>query len=259
MCVCTLFAIQGFLRGVLNMKIKLCVGFLWVLSIPFTISAAPVTFEFTGTINYHYGLASDLHTLVPIGQQFTGSYTFDPMSSPSGITSDTAYYGNGALTDFRISFGSLYANFDRGTIVLQNDILTPNDPFEPYLRDYYKVGATAHPTLPTIVETNITLSDYVSETIISGYYPSELYFSLSDTTGNMLNDLQLSTMPPDINGTFTSFRLAFQLDCCNGGTEISGKIESLTVSTVPIPAAVWLFGSGLIGLIGFARHKKSSV
>ncbi|VAW14734.1 hypothetical protein MNBD_BACTEROID05-118 [hydrothermal vent metagenome] len=27
-------------------------------------------------------------------------------------------------------------------------------------------------------------------------------------------------------------------------------------NTVPIPAAVWLFGSGLIGLVGFARRKK---
>jgi hypothetical protein len=29
------------------------------------------------------------------------------------------------------------------------------------------------------------------------------------------------------------------------------------VNTVPIPGAVWLFGSGLIGLIGIARRKKS--
>ena len=28
------------------------------------------------------------------------------------------------------------------------------------------------------------------------------------------------------------------------------------MSSVPVPAAVWLFGSGLIGLIGFARRKK---
>lgn len=28
------------------------------------------------------------------------------------------------------------------------------------------------------------------------------------------------------------------------------------VSAIPIPAAVWLFGSGLIGLIGFSRRKK---
>ena len=30
-------------------------------------------------------------------------------------------------------------------------------------------------------------------------------------------------------------------------------------SAVPIPAAVWLFGSGLIGLIGIARRKNSSL
>ena len=34
-------------------------------------------------------------------------------------------------------------------------------------------------------------------------------------------------------------------------------IEYESVSAVPIPAAVWLFGSGLIGLIGVARRKKA--
>ena len=29
------------------------------------------------------------------------------------------------------------------------------------------------------------------------------------------------------------------------------------ISTVPVPAAVWLFGSGLLGLVGFARRKKA--
>ena len=28
-------------------------------------------------------------------------------------------------------------------------------------------------------------------------------------------------------------------------------------TVVPVPAAVWLFGSGLIGLIGIARRKKA--
>lgn len=31
---------------------------------------------------------------------------------------------------------------------------------------------------------------------------------------------------------------------------------SMSVSQVPIPAAVWLFGSGLLGLIGVARRKR---
>jgi hypothetical protein len=29
------------------------------------------------------------------------------------------------------------------------------------------------------------------------------------------------------------------------------------VSAVPVPAAVWLFGSGIIGLVGFSRRKKA--
>jgi hypothetical protein len=37
-----------------------------------------------------------------------------------------------------------------------------------------------------------------------------------------------------------------------------GEGSSGTTPTVPIPAAVWLFGSGLLGLIGVARRKKAS-
>ena len=37
-----------------------------------------------------------------------------------------------------------------------------------------------------------------------------------------------------------------------GGGEIRGQV---IVNRVPIPAAVWLFGSGLLGLVGVARRK----
>ena len=33
------------------------------------------------------------------------------------------------------------------------------------------------------------------------------------------------------------------------------SLTVLSVSSVPVPAAVWLFGSGLIGLLGFARRR----
>ena len=33
--------------------------------------------------------------------------------------------------------------------------------------------------------------------------------------------------------------------------------DNYSVTLVPVPAAVWLFGSGLIGLIGIARRKKA--
>lgn len=33
--------------------------------------------------------------------------------------------------------------------------------------------------------------------------------------------------------------------------------DNLNVSAVPVPAAVWLFGSGLLGLVGVARRRKA--
>ena len=52
-----------------------------------------------------------------------------------------------------------------------------------------------------------------------------------------------------------------------GGTPVDSFLGSGTqfvmddftyhLASVPVPAAVWLFGSGLIGLIGIARRKKS--
>jgi len=36
-----------------------------------------------------------------------------------------------------------------------------------------------------------------------------------------------------------------------------GAAIAFGVSNVPIPSAVWLFGSGLLGLLGVTRRKKS--
>ncbi len=40
-----------------------------------------------------------------------------------------------------------------------------------------------------------------------------------------------------------------------GGTPLS--LDITPVSAVPVPAAVWLFGSGLLGLVGVARRKSA--
>ena len=36
----------------------------------------------------------------------------------------------------------------------------------------------------------------------------------------------------------------------------SWAVQTGDVSAVPVPAAVWLFGSGLLGLIGVARRNS---
>ncbi len=43
--------------------------------------------------------------------------------------------------------------------------------------------------------------------------------------------------------------------------ELTASLDGMTVqpvTAVPVPAAVWLFGSGLLGLIGFSKRKKAA-
>jgi hypothetical protein len=65
------------------------------------------------------------------------------------------------------------------------------------------------------------------------------------------------TTGPDVSGGVT-----LQLGATNGpaaGTFMVYDNIVIDVTAVPVPAAVWLFGSGLLGLLGLvgvARHRK---
>jgi hypothetical protein len=53
---------------------------------------------------------------------------------------------------------------------------------------------------------------------------------------------------------------SFEFELASGEINtIAGYVDSTgqAASVVPVPAAVWLFGSGLIGLVGIARRKTS--
>jgi hypothetical protein len=81
---------------------------------------------------------------------------------------------------------------------------------------------TTSPSLFTVPGTAAASpTQYTSTTFDAGFHPASDF--LADLTAN--NALMIS-----IDGT---------------------------VSSVPIPAAAWLFGSGLIGLIGVARRRKT--
>ena len=45
----------------------------------------------------------------------------------------------------------------------------------------------------------------------------------------------------------------------SGEGALLAGIDNFELQQIPVPAAVWLFGSGLIGLIGIARRKKSQL
>ena len=53
---------------------------------------------------------------------------------------------------------------------------------------------------------------------------------------------------PMDNGPFSGYNANFDMT--------SVTVTAVTAPPIPVPAAVWLFGSGLIGLVGVARRRK---
>ena len=71
-----------------------------------------------------------------------------------------------------------------------------------------------------------------------------------------LDDLQYGTEESIPDNDFNSFYTDFSGGPYGAATFTGIWSTTVTTSAVPVPAAVWLFGSGLLGLIGFARRKS---
>jgi len=67
----------------------------------------------------------------------------------------------------------------------------------------------------------------------------------------------IGTGIPDVPSATYSLTIIAKVNHPGGSpTEVSSF--DAEISAVPVPAAVWLFGSGLLGLIGMARRKKAA-
>lgn len=100
--------------------------------------------------------------------------------------------------------------------------------------------------------TNLSFSVNPDGTIgISGDFLWTNYVGLTTSTYTQLSQ------PLGANGEIIA--LDGDLDGVIGNALIDGPFQGNTIylegqlSAVPVPAAVWLFGSGLVGLVGVAR------
>ena len=95
------------------------------------------------------------------------------------------------------------------------------------------------------------------------------YNSLGNTAGSLSNAGPFSNVqsgwywsataaaPFPGDAWWFSMAQGYQGSYSEGSTNYAWAVHSGDVGTVPIPAAAWLFGSGLIGLIGLVRRKKA--
>ena len=86
----------------------------------------------------------------------------------------------------------------------------------------------------------------------SSLISSDLFHNTPNNASNMQWDTYLNSFVAD--SATTTLTLSGDLD--NG--KFGFVVDNVSVTTVPIAPALWLFGSGLLGLVGFARRKHSA-
>ena len=113
--------------------------------------------------------------------------------------------------------------------------------------------APGHYTIPTIEG-----GTYTSFTVPAGQTGGHILFDYGPTlnidvlvvwdAAGTATDPDGDTIPgtPMLDGAFPGWNAAFDLN------------PAPQLAAIPIPAAAWLFGSGLVGLAGIARRKKKA-
>ena len=100
----------------------------------------------------------------------------------------------------------------------------------------------------------------------SVFTSSGITFDLTDggfeffAGGTSSSSMDVITTDDWVTFTWTTTLDAGLIDIGLRTTDIakySIAFDNFSVALVPVPAAVWLFGSGLIGLVGVARRKKA--
>ena len=183
----------------------------------FNVNASVITFDPPPCSTCGYGLTSYEES----GVNFSGSFTHYGMGSNSRAVNDPTggaiRFPYGSSMTLQLSSGGL---FSLGTV----DLAEYSSVFD---GNKIAVSFIGHKDNGVTVFQNFTID------------------GLRDGVGG-IDDFETFTFSSD----FTN------LVYVEVGSTIF-SMDNLSVSAVPIPAAVWLFGSGLIGLIGFARHKKA--
>ena len=192
-----------------------------------SVMAAIIPIEDQRNIKYTIYSDFDQNFIAVPGSPFADFDASFPRSDQiSGLTSDSMYG-----TGYGYQSGPYVGTGSGGSSTF--DITFEVDTNQ----DYNLVGTTSIQlmgyTYVRLFADGITLAEYMSN-------------DSSSPAPTSFNDILYLT-------TDTSYRLT----AFGGGALDGGGYYDFQLQAVPVPPAIWLFGSGLIGLIGLVRRKKT--
>jgi hypothetical protein len=117
-------------------------------------------------------------------------------------------------------------------------------------------------------DDNITFGESLILVFSQAVTIDQITFNNGDHDQNFSGDFELSidggatttySLTNIFNTPLTGTEFIFSNPNDQGGSDVSNEyqfyIGAMEVTAVPIPAAVWLFGSGLLGLVAVARRR----
>jgi hypothetical protein len=193
--------------------------------------AAQIPFTFTGSVGNVFGGvftpqgfgADGFTTSLPM----SGGVTLNSNSTDNNPSSIVGRYNN-AVQDFSVSVGTYVASF------------APGNSFVTVTNNAAGVGSDIY---------TLRVNGLLGSTV-NGFTPTSFLLELTDPSGTAFSSDALPGPPSLSSFASSQFRLIFD----TASTRVQGALTSL----VPLPAAVWLFGAGLIALVGLGSRGLTS-
>ena len=193
-----------------------------------TANAAIVTVDWSGMVT-----STPIDPVVAIGDAITGSFSYDNTTVGGIPLGPTAFsYSTNHISSFLVN--SLSGSRDDQNIVIFDN----------------SGGADG-------VQSRGLAGGYTGSTLASNSV-TQIFIQFGDTSGAVFSGTTLPSTLNDANFDLKSGFLSLS-GFSSTADRINFNVTSFTTSVapVPVPAAVWLMGSALAGLVGFKRKKAA--